>query len=165
MTLSSPQERLEPIAPRCGCVVQPFIRQYGALSPLASVSGSAVCGRRLYGCWLTIKATDIRTDRFFRRLPHDLGRYCAGCGYRRTIIHLDQHAVLKVLRDLPHTQQHLQNLSIRGSEAWAVDAADVHPHVDFLFSRYEKMAAQKPLSRTQRGRLSVIDYHSVVSIT
>jgi hypothetical protein len=35
-------------------------------------------------------------------------------GYRRTIIHLDQHAVLKVLRDLPHTC-HLAKLSIQAA--------------------------------------------------
>lgn len=66
--------------------------------------------------------------------------------YRRTIIHLDQHAVLKVLRDFPLNQRRLQNLSARGGEAWVVDAAAIHPHVDFLFNRYEKMAAQKPLN-------------------
>lgn len=66
--------------------------------------------------------------------------------YRRTIIHLDQHAVLKVLRDFPLHQQRLQHLSVRGSEAWVIDAADVHTHIDFLFSRYAKLSAQKPLN-------------------
>lgn len=66
--------------------------------------------------------------------------------YRRTIIHLDQHAVLKVLRDFPLHQQRLQHLSVRGSEAWVIDAADVHTHIDFLFNRYAKLAAQKPLN-------------------
>lgn len=66
--------------------------------------------------------------------------------YRRTIIHLDQHALLKALRDFPLNQQRLQNLSRRGGEAWVIDAAEIHPHIDFLFSLYEKMAAQKPLN-------------------
>lgn len=56
--------------------------------------------------------------------------------YRRTIIHLDHHAVLKCLRDFPHTQQRLEKLSRRGSEAWVVDLAHCHSHVDHLFSRY-----------------------------
>lgn len=41
--------------------------------------------------------------------------------YRRTIIHLDQHAVLKTLRDFPQAQQRLQKLSRRGGEAWVAD--------------------------------------------
>jgi len=56
--------------------------------------------------------------------------------YRRTIIHLDHHAVLKCLRDFPHTQQRLEKLSRRGSEAWVVDLAHCHSHVDHLFSCY-----------------------------
>ncbi|HGH4687874.1 MULTISPECIES: helix-turn-helix transcriptional regulator [Enterobacter] len=56
--------------------------------------------------------------------------------YRRTIIHLDHHAVLKCLRDFPHTQQRLEKLSRRGSEAWVVDLAYCHSHVDHLFSCY-----------------------------
>ncbi|MCU6216894.1 AraC family transcriptional regulator [Enterobacter bugandensis] len=56
--------------------------------------------------------------------------------YRRTIIHLDHHAVLKCLRDFPHTQQRLEKLSRRGSEAWVVNLAHCHSHVDHLFSRY-----------------------------
>ncbi|WP_447087647.1 AraC family transcriptional regulator [Enterobacter bugandensis] len=57
--------------------------------------------------------------------------------YRRTIIHLDHHAVLKCLRDFPHTQQRLEKLSRRGSEAWVVDLAHCHSHVDHLFSCYQ----------------------------
>ncbi|MBE3480277.1 helix-turn-helix transcriptional regulator [Enterobacter cloacae complex sp. P14RS] len=56
--------------------------------------------------------------------------------YRRTIIHLDHHAVLKCLCDFPHTQQRLEKLSRRGSEAWVVDLAHCHSHVDHLFSCY-----------------------------
>ncbi|MGP6136406.1 AraC family transcriptional regulator [Enterobacter chuandaensis] len=56
--------------------------------------------------------------------------------YRRTIIHLDHHAVLKRLRDFPHTQQRLEKLSRRGSEAWVADLTHCHSHVDHLFSCY-----------------------------
>lgn len=56
--------------------------------------------------------------------------------YRRTIIHLDHHAVRKRLRDFPHTQQRLEKLSRRGSEAWVADLAHCHSHVDHLFSCY-----------------------------
>lgn len=66
--------------------------------------------------------------------------------YRRTIIHLDQHAVLKLLRDFPLNQQRLQSLSARGGEAWVIDVHEIHTHIDFLFSRYEKMVASKPLN-------------------
>jgi len=56
--------------------------------------------------------------------------------YRRTIIHLDHHAVLKALRDFPQTQQRLQKLSRRGGEAWVADMAECHPHIHHLFSGY-----------------------------
>lgn len=56
--------------------------------------------------------------------------------YRRTIIHLDHHAVLKVLRDFPQTQQRLQKLSRRGGEAWVADMADCHSHIHHLFNCY-----------------------------
>jgi len=56
--------------------------------------------------------------------------------YRRTIIHLDHHAVLKVLRDFPQTQQRLQKLSRRGGEAWVADMADCHSHIHHLLNCY-----------------------------
>ncbi|NDO79873.1 AraC family transcriptional regulator [Citrobacter sp. NCU1] len=57
--------------------------------------------------------------------------------YRRTIIHLDHHAILKTLRDFPQAQQRLQKLSRRGGEAWVVDVAHSHPHVVHLFNCYQ----------------------------
>ncbi|MEH0887938.1 helix-turn-helix domain-containing protein [Enterobacter sp. UNJFSC 003] len=57
--------------------------------------------------------------------------------YRRTIIHLDHHAVLKTLRDFPHTRQRLERLSRRGGEAWVADVADSHRHIDHLLSCYQ----------------------------
>ncbi|MHA0867543.1 helix-turn-helix transcriptional regulator [Enterobacter cloacae] len=56
--------------------------------------------------------------------------------YRRTIIHLDPHAVLTALRDFPHTQQRLQKLSARGAGAWVADLAHCHHHVDHLLGCY-----------------------------
>ncbi|EKS57074.1 AraC family transcriptional regulator [Citrobacter freundii ATCC 8090 = MTCC 1658 = NBRC 12681] len=160
MTLSSPQERLELIA--LNDAVASFSRLFAntvryhhwhqCLEVLYVEEGFGV---------VTVdhKQYTMRPGRMFFFPPFTLHKIWvdeqARDGYRRTIIHLDQHAILKVLRDLPHTQQHLQNLSIRGSEAWVVDAANVHPHVDFLFSRYEKMAAQKPLSTEQVACLLV----------
>jgi AraC-like DNA-binding protein len=60
----------------------------------------------------------------------------AEASYRRTIIHLDHHAVLKALRDFPLTRQRLQHLSRRGGAAWVVDVAHCHNHIDHLFSCY-----------------------------
>ncbi|HAZ77207.1 helix-turn-helix domain-containing protein [Pseudescherichia sp.] len=56
--------------------------------------------------------------------------------YRRTIIHLDHHAVLKTLRDFPQAQQRLQTLSRRGGPAWVADVAACHSHIDYLFNCY-----------------------------
>ncbi|HDS9358225.1 TPA: helix-turn-helix domain-containing protein [Enterobacter chengduensis] len=57
--------------------------------------------------------------------------------YRRTIIHLDQHAVMNVLRDFPHAQQRLRALSRRGGAAWVADMAHCHSHITHLFSCYQ----------------------------
>lgn len=70
-------------------------------------------------------------------------------GYRRTIIHVDQHAVLKLLRDFPHNQRRLQRLCARGGAAVVMDAAPIHPHIDHLFSDYARMAAQARLNAEQ----------------
>lgn len=69
--------------------------------------------------------------------------------YRRTIIHLDQYALLKGLRDFPYSRQRLHNLTQRAGQSWVVDVADIHPHIDFLFSRYEKLAGDSPLNSEQ----------------
>ncbi|OAT33531.1 AraC family transcriptional regulator [Buttiauxella ferragutiae ATCC 51602] len=66
--------------------------------------------------------------------------------YRRTIIHLDHHAASKALRDFPQTRQRLQKLAQRGGEAWVVDVADCHSHIDYLFSCYSKRANNHPLN-------------------
>ena len=69
--------------------------------------------------------------------------------YRRTIIHVDHHAVLKILRDFPQNQQRLQKLSTRGGPALVVDASAQHAHLDNLFSLYARLAASAPLNAEQ----------------
>ncbi|POZ13823.1 AraC family transcriptional regulator [Lelliottia aquatilis] len=57
--------------------------------------------------------------------------------YRRTIIHLDHHAVLKVLRDFPQAQQRLQKLARRGGPAWVADVAQSQVHINHLLNCYQ----------------------------
>lgn len=60
--------------------------------------------------------------------------------YRRTIIHLDQHAILRLLRDFPDARSRLQMLSQRAGPAFVADLADAHVHVDYLFTLYAGLA-------------------------
>lgn len=60
--------------------------------------------------------------------------------YRRTIIHLDQHAIIRLLRDFPDMRSRLQLLSQRAAPAFVADLADIHVHVDYLFSLYARFA-------------------------
>jgi len=57
--------------------------------------------------------------------------------YRRTIIHLDHRALLKVLRDFPQAQQRLQKLSRRGGPAWVADVAQSQIHINHLLNCYQ----------------------------
>ncbi|MTD27201.1 helix-turn-helix transcriptional regulator [Erwinia sorbitola] len=66
--------------------------------------------------------------------------------YRRTIIHVDHHAVLNILKEFPQNQHQLQQLSQRGSDAVVLDAANIHQHIDHLFSSYAARAAGGALS-------------------
>ncbi len=61
--------------------------------------------------------------------------------YRRTIIHVDPHPVLKTLRDFPQNQRRLQTLTARSGPAFVADMADCHTHIDHLFSRYARLAS------------------------
>lgn len=69
--------------------------------------------------------------------------------YRRTIIHVDQHAIAKLLQHFPDNQRRLQALSARGRPAFVADLADIHPHIDHLFSLYTNMASVSGLSTEQ----------------
>ena len=75
--------------------------------------------------------------------------------YRRTIIHIDHHAVLKVLRDFPQTLQRLQKLSRRGGEAWVADVAESHTHIDHLLGCYARRANTQPLNGEQIASLLI----------
>ncbi|MGT8859233.1 AraC family transcriptional regulator [Enterobacter sp. 186315] len=75
--------------------------------------------------------------------------------YRRTIIHIDHHAVLKVLRDFPQTLQRLQKLSRRGGEAWVADVAESHAHIDHLLGCYARRANTQPLNGEQIASLLI----------
>lgn len=66
--------------------------------------------------------------------------------YRRTIIHVDQHAIAKLLQLFPENQRRLQALSARGRPAFVADLADAHPHIDHLFSLYANTASTSGLS-------------------
>ena len=69
--------------------------------------------------------------------------------YRRTIIHVDQHAIAKLLQHFPDNHRRLQALSARGRPAFVADLADAHPHIDHLFSLYASAATTSGLSTEQ----------------
>ena len=69
--------------------------------------------------------------------------------YRRTIIHVDQHAIAKLLQHFPDNNRRLQALSARGRPAFVADLADAHPHIDHLFSLYASAATTSGLSTEQ----------------
>lgn len=66
--------------------------------------------------------------------------------YRRTIIHVDHHAVLNILKEFPQNQFKLQQLSRRGGEAFVLDVAELHLHIDHLFTRYASLSASGGMS-------------------
>lgn len=69
--------------------------------------------------------------------------------YRRTIIHVDQHAIAKLLRHFPDNHRRLQMLSTRGRPAFVADLAEMHPHIDHLFGLYARAASLSALSTEQ----------------
>lgn len=73
--------------------------------------------------------------------------------YRRTIIHVDHHAVLKILRDFPQNQRRLKDLSARGGPAFVADVSDQHTHIDQLFSLYARLAGKGNLHAEQVASL------------
>ncbi|KDE33902.1 AraC family transcriptional regulator [Kosakonia radicincitans UMEnt01/12] len=73
----------------------------------------------------------------------------AQASYRRTIIHVDHHAILRYFRDFPHNHSRLQRLSQRGGAAVVMDAAAIHAHIDHLFSGYARLAASAKLNGEQ----------------
>lgn len=69
--------------------------------------------------------------------------------YRRTIIHVDQHAIATLLRHFPENHQRLQAVSARGRPAFVADLADQHAHIDHLFGLYARMSNASGLSTEQ----------------
>lgn len=69
--------------------------------------------------------------------------------YRRTIIHVDQHAIATLLRHFPENHQRLQALSARSRPAFVADLADQHAHIDHLFGLYARMSNASGLSTEQ----------------
>lgn len=76
--------------------------------------------------------------------------------YRRTIIHLDQHAIAKLLRDFPDNLNRLHMLSTRGRPAFVADLAGAHAHVDYLFSLYAHLATPSGLSAERVASLLMV---------
>ncbi|WP_428943429.1 AraC family transcriptional regulator [Pantoea sp. FN060301] len=73
--------------------------------------------------------------------------------YRRTIIHVDQHAVLPALDAFPHHKQKLLRLSARGSEAFVADLTDLHPWMTTLFTHYGALADGDELDKENAATL------------
>ncbi|MDR3431560.1 MAG: AraC family transcriptional regulator [Rouxiella aceris] len=65
--------------------------------------------------------------------------------YRRTIIHIDQNAILPILKNFPKNYQQLSQISLRGSEAFIADVADIHDFLDHLFVRYAQLTEKNQL--------------------
>lgn len=80
----------------------------------------------------------------------------AQASYRRTIIHVDQHAVGKILRDFPQNQRWLQALSARGGMAFVADLRDIHSCLDTLFSRYARIALETGLNAESVASLLIM---------
>lgn len=69
--------------------------------------------------------------------------------YRRTIIHVDHHAVLNILRDFPQNRLRLQSLSARGGPAFVADLSAQHAQIDSLFSTYARAGLAGSLNTEQ----------------
>lgn len=62
--------------------------------------------------------------------------------YRRTVIHLDNHAALRLLTPFAQRHARLAQLCQRGARATVVDFADIHAHLDHLFTLYAPRLAK-----------------------
>ncbi|MEQ9869956.1 AraC family transcriptional regulator [Pectobacterium odoriferum] len=86
----------------------------------------------------------MRPGRFFIFPPFTLHKIMveesAASIYRRTIIHVDQKALLHAYDAFPRHQQQLQQLSARGSETFVADLIELHAWLDTLFTHYYALA-------------------------
>lgn len=67
--------------------------------------------------------------------------------YRRTIIHVDQSALLHSFDAFPHHQKKFSQLSTRGSKAFVTDLTDLHIWLNMLFTHYSMLAEEHELDR------------------
>lgn len=62
--------------------------------------------------------------------------------YRRTVIHLDNHAALRLLTPFAQRHARLEQFCQRGARATVIDFADIHAHLDHLFTLYAPRLAK-----------------------
>lgn len=93
----------------------------------------------------------MRPGRFFIFPPFTLHKIMveesAASHYRRTIIHVDQNAVLHMFDAFPQHQQKFQRFSARGSEAFVADLLELHDWLNVLFTHYSVLAQGHELDK------------------
>lgn len=67
--------------------------------------------------------------------------------YRRTIIHVDQNAVMHSFAAFPHHQQKFCQFSSRGNEAVVADMEGLHNWLNTLFTHYSLLAEEHELDK------------------
>lgn len=67
--------------------------------------------------------------------------------YQRTIIHVDQNAVLSSFDAFPHYQQKFRQLSSRGNAAFVADLEELQSWLNTLFMHYSALAERYELDR------------------
>lgn len=67
--------------------------------------------------------------------------------YRRTIIHVDQNAVMHFFDAFPHHQKKFCQLSARASEAFVTDLEGLHNWLNTLFTHYSLLAEEHDLDK------------------
>ncbi|WP_129544605.1 AraC family transcriptional regulator [Serratia sp. 1D1416] len=93
----------------------------------------------------------MRPGRIFIFPPFNLHKIMveesAASIYRRTIIHVDQNALLHVFDAFPHNQKKFRQLSARGNEAFVADLEGLHIWINTLFTHYSTLAEEHELNR------------------
>ena len=101
----------------------------------------------------------LRSGRLFIFPPFTLHKIMveesAASIYRRTIMHVDQNAILHFFDAFPRHQQKFQRLSARGSAAFVADLADSHSWLNSLFTHYSKLAEGHELDRENVATLLI----------
>ncbi|TKI04317.1 helix-turn-helix domain-containing protein [Martelella alba] len=85
----------------------------------------------------------MRPGRLFVFPPFKLHKIMVAEGqgevYRRTIIHLDNIAIINALRGFPRCQARLKRLSQRENRAEVYDISAYHPVIDAIFEKYNTL--------------------------